>query len=146
MDLFDENSLPGVITDVQPDEELQYDTSLFGTTDPVLVIGTAFNGPVGKVVNIYSPEYGEYVYGKVYNSTSRKEATLMAAVKDIWDRGCRTILGCRISGKDVYKDYELAADTNLKLRVKGLYPSNENKNVYMTFEKNDVMTLKSYYC
>ena len=144
MDLFDENSLPGVITDVQPDEELQYDTSLFGTTDPVLVIGTAFNGPVGKVVNIYSPEYGEYVYGKVYNSTSRKEATLMAAVKDIWDRGCRTILGCRISGKDVYKDYELAADTNLKLRVKGLYPSNENKNVYMTFEKNDVMTLSLY--
>lgn len=134
MDLFDENSLPGVITDVQPDEELQYDTSLWGTTGEMIIIGTAFDGPVGKICKVYSPEYAEYMYGKVYDSSTRREATLVAAIKDAWDRGCRSIYACRISGKEIYKDYQLAIDSNLKLRVKGLYPSNSNKNNYFTFE------------
>ena len=56
MELFEnELILPGVITELISEYASGYDQSLFGTTDSVLVIGTAFNGPVGKVVEVYSP-------------------------------------------------------------------------------------------
>ena len=137
MSLFDDDIiLPGVITEIMSDYSSGYDTSLFGTTDEVLVIGTAFNGPVGKVVEIYSPEHAEYVFGKVYDSTTRKETTLVANIQDAWDRGCRTIYACRVSGKEIYKDYQLAADTKLKLRVSGIFPSNSNKDISLVFNKD----------
>lgn len=129
--------LPGVFTEIISDYSSGYDTSLFGTTDAIAVIGTAFNGPVGKPFEVYSPEHARYVFGSVYDSTTRKEATLVANIQDAWDRGCRTIYAVRVSGKDTYKDYQLSADTNLKLRVSGLFPSNSNKNIYMTFNNNE---------
>lgn len=146
MSLFDNDiTLPGVITEVVSDYSSGYDTSLFGTTDSVLITGTAFNGPVGKAVEIYSPEHAQYIFGQVYNSTIRKEATLVAAIQDAWERGCRTIYACRISGKEIYKDYQLAIDTNLKLRVSGIFPSNSNKDLSMVFEKNGYeMTMTIY--
>jgi hypothetical protein len=137
MSLFDNDIiLPGVVTEIISDYSSGYDTSLFGTTDSVLVIGTAFNGPVGKVVEIYSPEHAQYVFGQVYNSTTRKETTLVSSIQDAWDRGCRTIYACRVSGKEIYKDYQLAVDTNLKLRVAGIFPSNSNKDLSMLFNKD----------
>lgn len=137
MSLFDNESiLPGVLTQIESDYSSGYDTSLFGTTDSTIVIGTAFDGPVGKVVEVYSPEYGEYVFGKVFDSKTRREATLVAAIQDAWDRGCRTIYACRVSGKEIFKDYELAIDTNLKLRVSGIFPSNSNKSLSFVFNKD----------
>ena len=53
MDLFDE-TLPGAYIDVEPEDTASYDTSLWGTTDVVMVIGTAFDGPTGKYKKIYS--------------------------------------------------------------------------------------------
>ena len=42
MSLIDQNSiLPGVITEIESDYSSDYDTSLFGTTDSVVIIGTA---------------------------------------------------------------------------------------------------------
>lgn len=135
MKLFDQDIvLPGVFTEIISDYSSGYDTSLFGTTDSVAIIGTAFNGPVGRPVEIYSPEHARYMFGPVYDSKTRKEATLIANIQDAWDRGCRTIYAVRISGKDIFKDYQLSADTNLKLRVSGIFPSNSNKDIYMTFE------------
>lgn len=137
MSLFDDDIvLPGVVTEIISDYSSGYDTSLFGTTDSVLIVGTAFNGPVGQAVEIYSPEHAEYIFGSVYDSTTRKEATLVAGIQDAWDRGCRTIYACRVSGKDIYKDYELAVDTNLKLRVKGIFPSNSNKDLSLLFDRD----------
>lgn len=134
MNLFEQDIvLPGVVTEIISDYNLGYDTSLFGTTDSVVIIGTAFNGPVGKPVPVYSPEHARYVFGTVYDSKSRKEATLVANIQDAWDRGCRTIYAVRIGGKEIYKDYQLAIDTNLKLRVSGIFPSNLNKDIYMVF-------------
>ena len=46
----DELILPGVITEIVNDYNAGYDTSEFGTTDAVTIIGTAFNGPVGVPV------------------------------------------------------------------------------------------------
>lgn len=130
----DELLLPGVITEIIPNYSEGYDTSLFGTTESVAIIGTAFNGPVGKPVAVYSPEHGKYIFGDSFDPKTRREASLVAEIYDAWDRGCRTIYAIRVSGKDMFKDFELAVETNLKLRVSSMFPSNDNKDCYFVFD------------
>lgn len=129
-----EDNLPGVITEVENDYSYGYDTSLFGTTDSVVIIGTAFDGPVGLPTPVYSPEHAIYVFGKTYDSQKRQEATLVAGVQDAWDRGCRTIYAVRVGGKELYKDFKLAIDNGFRLRVSARYPSNIGKQVYMRYD------------
>lgn len=132
MELFEnELTLPGVITEIISDYSTGYDNTLFGTTDSVVIVGTAFNGPVGKAVEVYSPEHGRYIFGETYDSATKREATLVSNIQDAWDRGCRTIYAVRVSGKEISKDYNFAIDTNLKLRVSGIFPSNANKELSM---------------
>ena len=108
MSLIDQNSiLPGVITEIESDYSSDYDTSLFGTTDSVVIIGTAFNGPVSTPIKVYSPEHAKYIFGSVYDSTTKQEASLVKNILDCWDRGCRTIYAIRVSGQEIYKDYQL---------------------------------------
>lgn len=126
--------LPGVITQVQADYTFGYDSSKFGTTDSVLVIGTAFSGPVGVPVAIYTPEHGRYMFGKAYDGKSRKKATLVGAIEDAYQRGCKTIYAMRISGKQISKEFDFAIDTKLKLRVSAAYPSNLAKSFSMVYD------------
>lgn len=126
--------LPGVITEILPSYSDGYDTSLFGTTESMVIIGTAFNGPVGRAIPVYSPEHAKYIFGDSFDSKTRREATLVPEIYNAWDRGCRTIYAMRISGKEMYKDYNLATESKLKLRVSGLFPSNENKDCYFVYE------------
>lgn len=141
MSVFDQELiLPGVITDIMSDYSSGYDTSLFGTTDSVAIIGTAFNGPVGRPVKIYSPEHARYVFGAAYDSATRREATLVAEIQDAWDRGCRTIYAVRVSGKEMFKDFQLAADTDCKLRVSGIFPNNGNKDVFFEYDPVDTLS------
>lgn len=138
MELFEnELTLPGVVTEIISDYSSGYDTSLFGTTDSVLVIGTAFNGKVGTPVPVYSPEHARYVFGNSYDSKSKREASLVSNIQDVWNTGCRSIYAVRVSGQDIYKDYNLAIETNLKLRVSGIYPSNLNKELSMLLNVAD---------
>lgn len=132
----DELILPGVITEIINDYIAGYDTSEFGTTDAVTILGTAFNGPVGVPVPVFSPEYAKYMYGEAFDFSERLEATLIPEIYDAWDRGCRTIYAVRVSGKDMYKDFELAVETDLMLRVAGQFPCNDNKDCYMVFDSN----------
>ena len=135
--MFDnELILPGVITEIINDYTAGYDTSEFGSTDAVTIIGTAFNGPVGIPVPVYSPEYAKYMFGEAFDSVTRREATLVPEIIDAWNRGCRTIYAVRMSGKDIYKDYELAVESNLKLRVSGQFPCNDNKHCYMLYKSS----------
>lgn len=139
-----EDNLPGVITEVENDYSLGYDTSEFGTTDSVMIIGTAFDGPVGTPMPVYSPEHASYVFGKTYDSTKRQEATLVAGVQDAWNRGCRTIYAVRVGGKDLYKDFKLAVENGYRLRVSSRYPSNLGKQVYLRYDNtvgNETFTL-----
>lgn len=131
MNLFDSEleTLPGVLTEIISENSSGYDTSLFGTTESVVLMGTAFNGPVGQVVKVYSPEHAVYVFGDVYDTKTKREATLVANIQDAWNAGCRTIYAVRVSGKKIYKDYELAVNSDLKLRVSGAFPSNLNKDL-----------------
>ena len=129
-----DNTLPGVITEIYSTLSSDYDTSLFGTTDSIVVIGTAFDGPVGSPVPVYSVEHGAYVFGKTYDSKTRKEASLVTGIKNAWDHGCRTIYAMRINGIDMYKDFEFCADTGYKLRIKSRYPSNLGKQVYIKYD------------
>lgn len=132
MELFEnELILPGVITEIISDYASGYDTSLFGTTDSVVIVGTAFNGPVGQVVETYSPEHARYIFGDSYDPKTKREATLVSNIQDAWNAGCRTIYAVRVSGKNIYKDYNLALDSNLKLRLSGIFPSNSNKEISM---------------
>lgn len=126
--------LPGVITEILPSYSEGYDTTLFGTTESMVIIGTAFNGPVGRAIPVYSPEHAKYVFGDSFDSKTRKEATLVPEIYNAWDRGCRTIYAVRISGKEMYKDYNLAIESKLKLRVSSLFPSNENKDCYFVYD------------
>lgn len=147
MSVFDEDLiLPGSITEVVSDYSYDYDSSNFGTTDSVTIIGTAFNGPVGKPIEIYSPEHAKYIFGEAYDYASKKSATLVASIQDAWDRGARTIYGVRVSGKEIFKDFQLAVETQFKLRVSGLFPSNKNKDLYFVFDNttDDALTLKFY--
>lgn len=132
-----ETFLPGVITEVQSEYGYGYDSSLFGTTDSVLVIGNAFNGPTGLPVKIYSPEHAKYVFGKAYDSTVRKEVSLVGAIEDAYQKGCRTIYALRVNGKEISKSFKLAVDTSLKLKVRGLYPSNDVKNYFLVYDNTE---------
>lgn len=141
MSVFDQELiLPGVVTDIISDYNAGYDTSQFGTTDSVAILGTAFNGPVGRPVKIYSPEHAKYVFGSAFDSQTRREATLVAEIQDAWDRGCRTIYAVRVSGKDIYKDFQLASDAECKLRVSGIFPNNDNKNIFFEFDAVDTLS------
>ena len=130
----DELILPGVITEIVNDYIAGYDTSEFGTTDAVTIVGTAFNGPVGVPVPVFSPEYAKYMFGEAFNAVNRREATLVPEIYDAWERGCRTIYAVRLSGKDMYKDYELATESDLMLRVSGQFPCNDNKDCFMLYK------------
>lgn len=134
MSVFDDElTLPGVITEIISDYSSGYDTSAFGTTDSVTIIGTAFDGPVGIPVPVYSPEHANYIFGAAFDPITRKEASLVAEIQEAWDRGCRTIYAVRVSGKAIYKDFQLASDADCKLRVSGIFPSNKNKDVYFEY-------------
>lgn len=137
--------LPGTSTEIISDFDLGYDTSLFGTTDAVAIIGTAFNGPVGRPVEVYSPEHANYIFGEAYDYTTRREASLVASVKDAWEKGCRTIYAVRVSGKDIAKDFTLVPETKLKLRVSGLFPSNANKEISMVYDNSPLESCIKIY-
>lgn len=130
----DELTLPGVITNIENDYNASYDGNEFGTTGSVTIIGTAFDGPVGTPTAVISPEQAKYIFGDSYDSKTRREASLVAEIYDAWNKGCRTIYAVRISGKEIYKDYEFAVETDLRLRVRGLFPSNKNKEVFMVYK------------
>ena len=135
MTIFDDElTLPGVITQIVPDYLSGYDTDEWGTTESVTVIGTAFNGPVGTPTAVYTPEQAKYIFGDSFDPKTKREASLVPAVYEAWEKGCRTIYAVRISGKEMYKDYELATESKLKLRLSGAFPCNDNKSCYMTYQ------------
>ena len=129
----DELTLPGVITEILPVTMHSTTGAEFGSTESVTIIGTAFNGPVGQPIAIGSPEQAIYIFGDSFDLEKKREATLVPEIQDAYDRGCRTIYGVRVGGKEMYKDFDLAIETNLRLRVSGYYPHNKNKDCFMTF-------------
>ncbi|MEK5433971.1 hypothetical protein MKY88_24525 [Lysinibacillus sp. FSL R7-0073] len=138
MSLIDnETFLPGVITEVESDYSYGYDSSQFGTTDSVVVVGTAFSGPVGTPVPIYNPEHARYIFGKTYESGSKKAATLVSAIEDAYQKGSRTIYAVRISGKEASKDFEFNSDSIYKLRLRSTYPTNQAKDFFMVYDNKE---------
>ena len=125
-----ETSLPG--SSIQVIDEYNksvYDTSQFGTTESVLVIGTAFDGPSGKEVVVYNPEHAAYIFGGTYDSRARRSASLVAQIQDAYDKGCRTIYAMRVGGKEISKTYRLKEDLPIYFRVSGVFPSNKYKDM-----------------
>lgn len=143
--IFDDTTLPGVLTHIDQAYNYGYYTTDWGSTESVLIIGTAFRGPTNQVVQIYSPEHALYVFGGSYDSKNRKEASLVTGIQDAYDRGCRAIYAIRVSGVQTYKDFDLAPDLPYKLRVSGIYPSNLNKDVYMHVDKTSGQFTVSIY-
>lgn len=141
----DEITLPGVITHVPTDYTSGYDTSQFGKTDSEVIIGTAFNGPVGVLTEVYSVEHAIYIFGQPYDSKKRQEVSLIPGVKDAWDRGCRTIYCMRVGGKDMYRDFNFKMDSKYKLRVKSMFPSNIGKECYILFSGSAGQEVLSFY-
>ena len=140
-----DNVLPGVFTEIDSKLTGDYDTSLFGTTDSIVVIGTAFDGPVGVPSPVYSVDHANYLFGKNYDAKTRKEASLVTGIEDAWNRGCRTIYGMRINGKDCVKDFDFCANLNYKLRIKSRYPSNLAKQCYFKYDNTDGLETITIY-
>lgn len=140
-----DNVLPGVFAEIDSKLTGDYDTSLFGTTDSIVVIGTAFDGPVGVPSPVYSVDHANYLFGKNYDAKTRKEASLVTGIEDAWNRGCRTIYGMRINGKDCVKDFDFCANLNYKLRIKSRYPSNLAKQCYFKYDNTDGLETITIY-
>jgi len=146
MSIFDEDlTLPGVVTHVEADYAYGFDSSLFGSTDSEVVIGSAFNGPVGQIVPVYSVEHAVYIFGEAYDSKKRQEVSLVAGVQDAWNRGCRTIYCVRIGGREMYKDFKLKIDSEYKLRVSSMFPSNLGKECYFRYDDTKGLEEVTFY-
>ena len=134
--LNDGKNLAGVLIDYEREIVQEYDTSLWNSTDSVLIIGTAFSGTPNIATRIYNPEMAVYLYGPSYNPDNHHTASLVAGVRDVYDRGCRTIYAMRVGGKDIYKDFQFRDESNdkFRLRVQSRYPSNVMKDCYMRLD------------
>lgn len=125
------NNLPGTLIDFESEVSQDYDPSLWGTTESVLVIGTAFQGPVGTAVRIYNTDMARYYFGSSYDNTTHRSASLVPGIQAAYERGCRTIYAMRLGGKNIYKDFRLCEGTDVYcLRVSGLTPSNVAKQCF----------------
>lgn len=147
MGVFDSElkKLPGVSTEIVSVAQTTYDTSQWQTTDSVVVIGTAFNGPSGVLVPVWGPEHAQYVFGGTYNSKTKREVDLVAGVQEAWDKGCRTIYCLRIGGKDLYKDFDMCLGNGYKLRVSSMYPTNSGKQAYFVYDNTDGAESITFY-
>jgi len=126
------NNLPGTIIDIESEVSQDYDPSLWGTTESVVVIGTAFQGPVGVPTQIYNVDMARYFFGATYDSATHRSASLVANIQACFDRGCRTIYAMRVGGKDIYKDFRLCeASEKYRLRIAGQTPTNTTKQSYL---------------
>jgi hypothetical protein len=143
--LNDGLNLPGSLIDYERESTADFDASQFGSTESILIVGTAFSGTPEIIFPVYGIDHAKYIYGDTYDSDTRKTATLTAGVQDAWEKGCRTIYAMRLGGKDIYKDFKLRDTENLFLRVKGLYPENELKNCYMRFDNKSGLETISFY-
>lgn len=131
------NNLPGTLIDVGNEISKDYDPRLFGSTESVLILGTAFQGPTGVATEIYNADMGQYFYGNTYDNKTHRSASLVAGIQAAYERGCRTIYAMRVGGKDIYKDFRLCeASDKYRLRVKGIYPSNTMKHCYIKINVN----------
>lgn len=130
----DERYLPGVSTEIISNYQQTYDTTLWGTTDSLVVIGTAFNGPTNILTPVWNPTHAQYVFGGAYDSKTKTEVDLLAGVQEAWNKGCRTIYCLRLGGIPLYKDFEMRLGSSYKLRVSSLYPTNTGKQAYFTYD------------
>lgn len=120
-----------------------YDTSQFGTTESVLVIGTAFDGPVGKEIAIYNPDQAKYIFGGTYDAVAKRSASLVAYIQDLYEKGARTIYAMRVGGKDIQKVYRLREDVPVYLKISGAFPSNKYKDMALLVDMTTDVAGKS---
>lgn len=135
--LNDGNNLPGTLIDIENEVSQDYDPSQWGSTESVLVIGTAFQGPTGEAVQIYNADMGRYFFGNTYDPKTHRSASLVAGIQAAYDRGCRTIYAMRVGGKSIYKDFRLCeASSKYRLRIASVYPTNTAKDCYVKINVN----------
>ena len=135
--LNDGNNLPGTLIDIESEVSQDYDPSLWGSTESVLIIGTAFQGPSGEAVRVYNADMGRYYFGNTYDPTTHRSASLVAGIQAAYDRGCRTIYAMRVGGQPVYKDFRLCeASSKYRLRIASINPTNTAKQCYVRINVN----------
>ena len=144
--LNDGYNLPGTLIDIEAEVSQDYDPTLWGTTESVLIIGTAFKGPTGEAVRVYNADMGRYFFGSTYDPKTHRSASLVAGIQAAYDRGCRTIYAMRVGGKDLFKDFRLCeADTKFRLRVAAAFPTNTAKDCYVKINVNSGEEAISFY-
>ena len=135
--LNDGNNLPGTLIDIENEVSSDYDPSLWGSTESVMIIGTAFQGPVGAPVRIYNADMGRYFFGASYDSATHRSASLVPGIQAAYERGCRTIYAMRVGGKDIYKDFRFCEGSNTyRLRIQSTSPTNTAKKSYVKINVN----------
>lgn len=139
-----ETNLPGNSIQVIDEYNISsFDSSQFGTTESVLVIGTAFDGPTGKEVAIYNPEHAAYIFGNSYDHRTRKNATLVPYIQDVYAQGCRTIYAMRVGGKELCSTYKLKQNCAIFLKISALFPSNKYKDMCLSINEGMLTIYKT---
>jgi hypothetical protein len=93
------------------------------TTDSVLIIGTATDGPKGEPVSVTRPEDSELLFGKPYNlmTNASNGTTLMLGLRETYNAGCRDIRLLRIGGVVASADVVDGSSAS-KMVLQGKYP------------------------
>lgn len=129
MEIFNSNSsLPTSTVEVVLQGNLGYDTSEFGSTDSILIIGSAKKGPVGVPIKVYDVNYAKDVFGSESGLPYTKP--LLAEISSAYDNGARTIYALRLNGQDLTREFRTKRD-GVSIEMSGMYPNNENKKVGM---------------
>lgn len=92
-------SLPGHFTQFKDSDRRLREDPLASTTESVLLLGTATDGPVMQPVRV-TPQTAAQIFGKMTHPNGvANGATLLQKFEEVWNAGCRDVRLMRVTGK-----------------------------------------------
>lgn len=111
------------------------------TTESVLILGTATDGPVFEVVEV-DPTTAELMFGRAVNANGQPNgATLLRGFEEAWNAGCRSVRLMRISGEKAKGRVAAAAQAthNIAIQDEDLGLANGNIETVITLANKNVL-------
>jgi hypothetical protein len=102
------NNLPGFKTELK-DGGLSISNNTNASTNSILLLGTAVDGPVKVPVPVSRLEDGKTIFGKISEYGVSNGATLLRGLHEAWNAGARDVRLMRVTGSEA--EGEINADT-----------------------------------
>lgn len=138
-------ALPGHLVEFKDGGLALRNDQNLGTTESVLLLGTAVDGPINVPVAV-DPTTVEKVFGKVVDKFGNPNgATLVQGFEECWNAGCRDIRLMRISGSIAQTTIKTAAKTDTILKphkedALGLGTGNDQQTFTLSNKEDDTIT------